>query len=176
MSDSDLTPEQLDLLRDQIAPLLNPDWPIDAITPNVCAALNDPTNGPLVTPVLKPVDLPTLIVEGLITPQQLSDLAQNPLTVDFFRRLVAEHPYGATALTPAIAGLIQAARVALILDDQQSAALVSRFDPVVVRAADQSGGDPNLRTGLAPVSWAIANLGRLVNGDDIQLAMEEQQP
>jgi hypothetical protein len=169
---SDLTADQLALLRDRLDEIDMEAWPIDARIPNACTLLNDPTQGPAVQPVLKPVDLPTLVSEGLLRDDQIAGLMSNSLTIEFLRQLLHAHPHGATSVSKQVTDLIQAARVALIINGDQAAAILGRFDPVAVRAIDVAAGDPDARTTLETVSWAQYHLGRLVTGADIILAME----
>lgn len=180
---SNLTPAQLQQLNAQIESLDLAAVSPDCRTLCICAALNRPEAPPAIAEVrhqLKPVDLFTLVAEGLLSAAQLQQATEHPLTSSLVQQLLQQGDGSATKVTTSIKALVRAARLAEIASEGELQACLDRLDLETVKAADDAANLPEaqkrylsetVHVPQPPVSWAQLNLGRAIEGADVEAAL-----
>lgn len=165
------------ILSDKISSLILESKERSAQVLEVCALLNTPQQGVVKTTTkykLKPLLIPHLIEEGIMTPDKLQALVINPICADFLKALVREHYNGAVEVTPTIERLVAAGRTFMVLTESDAQAVRDRLNVVKVVEADKLKPLKQQRyeewveeIPQPPISWSEENLGRLVDGDEV---------
>jgi len=178
-----LTPTQLQQLSGQIESLDLAAVLPDCRTLCICAVLNRPEAQAAIAEIrhqLKPVDLLTLVNEGLLSAAQLQQATEHPLTSTLVQQLLQQGDGSATKVTTSIKALVRAARLAGIASEGELQACLERLDLEMVKAADDAANLPEaqkrylsetIHVPQPPVSWAQIELGRAIEGADVEAAL-----
>jgi len=165
------------VLSDKIATLILASGDIESQVLEVCALLNTPE--PIAPTIetrykLKPLLIPHLIEEGIFSVEKLQAIATHPICSDFLKSLFREHYSGATEISPTIEQLLAAGRTFAILTEAEVAAVRNRLDARKIAEIDRNKPisdrryeEWNEEIPQPSVSWAAANLGRQIEGDEV---------
>ncbi len=167
----------MNILSEEISKLKLTSIDRDAQVLEVCSLLSIPLPiAPLTKTVykLKPLLIPHLIEEGLLAPEKLQALVVNPICADFLKALIKEHYNGATEMSPTIEQLVAAGRTFMVLTEADAQAVRDRLDLTKVVEADKAKPLEQRRyeewtedIPQSPVSWVEANLGRVIDGEEV---------
>ena len=115
-----------------------------------------------------------------LTPAQLQQATEHPLTSSLVQQLLQQGDGSATKVTTSIKALVRAARLAEIASEGELQACLDRLDLETVKAADDAANLPEaqkrylsetVHVPQPPVSWAQLNLGRAIEGADVEAAL-----